>query len=50
MLKSGDASITLKKDGTIILKGKDVSITASGKINAKASGDVIIKGSKVSGN
>ena len=50
MLKSGDASITLKKDGTIILKGKDVSITASGKINAKASGDVIIKGSKVSKN
>jgi type VI secretion system secreted protein VgrG len=49
-LKSGDASITLKKDGTIILKGKDVSITASGKINAKASGDVIIKGSKVSKN
>ena len=50
MLKSGDASITLKKDGTIILKGKDVSITASGKINAKASGDIIMKGSKVSGN
>jgi type VI secretion system secreted protein VgrG len=50
MLKSGDASITLKKDGTIILKGKDVTITASGKINAKASGDIIMKGSKVSGN
>ena len=50
MLKSGDASITLKKDGTIILKGKDISITASGKINAKADGDVIIKGSKVSKN
>ena len=50
MLKSGEASITLKKDGTIILKGKDVSITASGKINAKASSDVIIKGSKIGGN
>jgi type VI secretion system secreted protein VgrG len=50
MLKSGDASITLKKDGTIILKGKDVSLTASGKRNAKASSDVIIKGSKVSTN
>jgi len=50
MLKSGDASITLKKDGTIILKGKDISITASGKINAKADGDVIIKGSKVAKN
>jgi type VI secretion system secreted protein VgrG len=50
VIKTGDASITMKKDGTIILKGKDVSITASGKINAKASGDVIIKGSKVSTN
>jgi type VI secretion system secreted protein VgrG len=40
----------MKKDGTIILKGKDVSITASGKINANASGDVTIKGSKVSTN
>jgi type VI secretion system secreted protein VgrG len=50
VIKTGDASITMKKDGTIILKGKDVSITASGKINANASGDVIIKGSKVSAN
>jgi type VI secretion system secreted protein VgrG len=50
VIKTGDASITMKKDGTIILKGKDVSISASGKINANASGDVIIKGSKVSTN
>jgi type VI secretion system secreted protein VgrG len=40
----------MKKDGTIVLKGKDVSIKASGKINATADGDVIIKGSKVSQN
>jgi type VI secretion system secreted protein VgrG len=50
VLKSGDASISLKKDGTITIKGKDVTINASGKINAKASGDVIVKGSKFSGN
>jgi len=49
-LKSGDASITMKKDGTIVIKGKDVSIDASGKINAKASSDVAIKGSKVGVN
>ena len=43
--------ITMKKDGTIILKGKDVSISASGKINAHApSGEIVIKGSKVSTN
>ena len=50
LIKSGDASITLKKDGTIILKGKDITLNASGKINGKASGDIIFKGSKVSGN
>jgi type VI secretion system secreted protein VgrG len=50
MLKSGDASITLKKDGTIILKGKDISFKASGKIIAKASSDITMKGSKISGN
>jgi type VI secretion system secreted protein VgrG len=50
VLKTGDASITMTKDGNIVLKGKNVSITASGKINATASGDVVIKGSKVSGN
>ena len=50
MLKSGSASITLKKDGTIIIKGKDVSVKGSGKINIKASSDLIMKGSKVSGN
>jgi hypothetical protein len=32
------------------LDSKDVSITASGTINAKAFGDLIIKGSKVSKN
>jgi len=50
VLKTGDASITMKKDGTITIKGKDITIEASGKINAKASSDVVIKGSKVTQN
>ncbi|MBX7084218.1 MAG: type VI secretion system tip protein VgrG [Nannocystaceae bacterium] len=49
-LKCGDASLTLKKDGTIELKGKDISIKGSGKINIKSDKDVIIKGSKVANN
>ena len=49
-LQSGDASIVLKKDGTITIKGKDITIQGSGKINIKASGDVIVKGSKVKQN
>jgi type VI secretion system secreted protein VgrG len=46
-LTTGQASITMKKDGTIIIKGKDVTIDGSGKINAKAASDITIKGSKV---
>ena len=50
VIKTGDASITMKKDGTIEIKGKDIKIDASGKINGKAGGDMILKGSKVTVN
>lgn len=49
-IQSGEASITMKKDGTIVIKGKDITLDGSGKINVKASGDVILKGSKVTQN
>ena len=49
-IKTGDATISMKKNGDITIKGKNVSIDASGKANIKASGDVIIKGSKVTQN
>lgn len=47
VIKTGSASITMKKDGTIQIKGKDITIEGSGKINVKASSDVVIKGAKV---
>jgi len=46
-IKTGSASIEMKKDGTITIKGKDITIDGSGKINVKASKDVVIKGSKI---
>ncbi|WP_232540155.1 type VI secretion system Vgr family protein [Azohydromonas aeria] len=46
-ITTGSASLSMKKDGTIVLKGKDITIEGSGKINVKASGDVIVKGSKI---
>ncbi|MDQ6628449.1 MAG: type VI secretion system tip protein VgrG [Pseudomonadota bacterium] len=46
-IKTGSASITMKKDGTITIKGKDITIDGSGKINIKASSDVVVKGSKI---
>ncbi|TIL46324.1 type VI secretion system tip protein TssI/VgrG [Mesorhizobium sp.] len=49
-LKCGSSKIVMKKDGTIIIDGKDITVKGSGKINIKASSDVIIKGSKINEN
>ena len=46
-IKTGDASITMKKDGTITIKGKDITIDGSGKVNVKAASDIVMKGSKI---
>ena len=49
-LGSGSASIQLKKDGTIVISGKDITIEGSGKINIKASSDIVMKGSNIKQN
>jgi len=49
-ITTGEASISMKKNGEIVIKGKNITLDGSGKINVKASGDVIIKGSKISQN
>jgi type VI secretion system secreted protein VgrG len=46
-IKTGSASITMKKDGTITIKGKDIKVEGSGKINVKADSDITMKGSKI---
>ncbi len=46
----GKANIQMKKDGTIVLEGKDISVNGSGKINVKASSDITMKGSKINQN
>jgi type VI secretion system secreted protein VgrG len=46
-LTTGKASITMKKDGTIIIKGKDITIEGSGEIDAKASKNITMKGQKI---
>jgi type VI secretion system secreted protein VgrG len=50
VLKCGSAAISMKKDGTITIEGKDVTVQGSGKIVVKASGEVTIKGSKINQN
>jgi type VI secretion system secreted protein VgrG len=50
LIKTGQASITLKKDGTILIKGKDIKVQGSGKIDVKASAALTMKGSQVKQN
>ena len=50
VLKTGDASITMKKDGTILIKGKNITIQGSGKITVKADGNIVMKGDNVNQN
>ncbi|RWO33498.1 MAG: type VI secretion system tip protein VgrG [Mesorhizobium sp.] len=50
LIQTGSAKIMMKKDGTIAIEGKDISVKASGKINIKASSDITMKGSKIHEN
>jgi type VI secretion system secreted protein VgrG len=47
VIKTGKASITMKKDGTITIKGKDISVDGAGKIDVKASNNITMKGQKI---
>jgi len=50
VLTAGDSSITMKKNGEIVISGKDITLNGSGKINVKASSDLVLKGSKIAAN
>ncbi|MEZ5796365.1 MAG: type VI secretion system tip protein TssI/VgrG [Paracoccaceae bacterium] len=50
IIKTGSAAISMKKDGTINIEGKDITLKGSGKINVKASSNVTVKGSKILNN
>lgn len=47
VIKTGKAQISMKKDGTISIQGKDITLKGSGAINIKASKNVVIKGKKI---
>ena len=47
VIRVGNAVLAMKKDGTIKLSGKNITISGTGKVNVKASSDVVVKGSNV---
>jgi type VI secretion system secreted protein VgrG len=48
--KVGAASFVSRKDGTISLTGKDIAVVGTGTTTVKSSGDLILKGSKITQN
>jgi type VI secretion system secreted protein VgrG len=46
-IRVGAASITMQKDGTITIKGKDITIIGSGEIVGKATRTMTLKGQKI---
>jgi type VI secretion system secreted protein VgrG len=50
VFKTGDAEIEMKKDGTISIKGKDITVQGSGAINVKADKDIVMKGQNIEQN
>jgi hypothetical protein len=46
-LKTGDASIVLKFDGSVVIRGNNITVESSGRTSIKASGDLVLKGSKI---
>ncbi|HFD13834.1 MAG TPA: type VI secretion system tip protein VgrG, partial [Epsilonproteobacteria bacterium] len=46
-LETGASSLTMKSDGTIVLKGVDISIIGDGEINVKAAKNIVMKGKKI---
>jgi len=50
LLECGSASISMKKNGDIKIKGKNLVIEGSGKVGVKATSTVTIKGSQVAQN
>lgn len=49
-LKVGEAFISMKKDGTIHIKGKDITVDGWGNVTVKAGTDLALKGARIQEN
>jgi type VI secretion system secreted protein VgrG len=50
VLRAGAASITLRRDGSILIAGGDLTLKAGGTLKARALKEVAIRGAKLVGN
>jgi len=47
VVRTGGASIVLKSDGSITIKGNNVTVEGASKVIVKAAGDLVLKGAKI---
>jgi hypothetical protein len=47
VLTTGDASIVLKKDGSVVIRARRIAIEADMDVAVKAGQNVVLKGSKI---
>ncbi|RYY44476.1 MAG: hypothetical protein EOO06_18065 [Chitinophagaceae bacterium] len=50
VIKAGKSSITMKKNGSIIIKGNDIKIEGAQVISVKEGNEILLKGSKIKDN
>ncbi len=50
LLHTGSASLLMKSDGTITIKGKDITIKGSGNISVQAAGNMVLKATTIAEN
>lgn len=46
-LRVGASSLVMRKDGTILISGRDITIEGSGTVRVKSNGNIVMKGSKI---
>jgi hypothetical protein len=49
-LTTGGASIVLKSDGSVVIRGNNITVESSGGTSVKAGGDLVLKGSRILSN
>jgi len=50
VIQTGKSSITMKKDGSIIISGSNIQIVGADDITVKSSNQVLLKGNKIKDN
>jgi hypothetical protein len=46
-LKTGRASIVLKSNGSVVIKGIEIAVESSGRVTVKASNDLVLEGARI---